>query len=344
MGWVGLLFPDPPTRTRSELPPLDLYVGSGATRSFIQYTVKKKVVIDGVVSIGHMRKFYTTGSISCVTSDSSNPKPNLLVGEGERTRETAARPRERAMYCSSARGRDSSDSCVFRRVLLLLLCSPAIVNLPSSRLQRQQISSWGCKQILGDFFKKCEDLILSLKDLRFLICSSSKKAGNQGIEVADKRIAELEATRDLSKIWLHVDTDAFYAAVETLSNPSLKGRPMAVGSMCMISTANYEARKFGVRAAMPGFIACKLCPDLIFVPTDFKKYTFQEIFVPEVSKLKVGISIPNGTKDDFIFFGFPVIMSTPAQTSTVIPFQSQLVYTVANVYNQFSFNVVVEPA
>ncbi|KAI3675350.1 hypothetical protein L1987_84939 [Smallanthus sonchifolius] len=92
--------------------------------------------------------------------------------------------------------------------------------------------------------------------------------------VADKIIAELEATRDLSRTWLHVDMDAFYAAVETLSNPSLKGRPMAVGSMSMISTANYEARKFGVRAAMPGFIACKLCPELIFVPTDFKKYTY----------------------------------------------------------------------
>ncbi|KVI10840.1 DNA polymerase, Y-family, little finger domain-containing protein [Cynara cardunculus var. scolymus] len=92
--------------------------------------------------------------------------------------------------------------------------------------------------------------------------------------VADKRIVELEATRDLSRIWLHVDMDAFYAAVETLSNPSLKGRPMAVGSMSMISTANYEARKFGVRAAMPGFIACKLCPELVFVPTDFKKYTY----------------------------------------------------------------------
>lgn len=92
--------------------------------------------------------------------------------------------------------------------------------------------------------------------------------------IADKRITELEATRDLSRIWLHVDMDAFYAAVETLSNPSLKGRPMAVGSMSMISTANYEARKFGVRAAMPGFIACKLCPELIFVPTDFKKYTY----------------------------------------------------------------------
>ncbi|XP_056163568.1 DNA polymerase kappa isoform X1 [Syzygium oleosum] len=92
--------------------------------------------------------------------------------------------------------------------------------------------------------------------------------------VADKRILELEATRDLSRVWLHVDMDAFYAAVETLSDPSLKGRPMAVGGMSMISTANYEARRFGVRAAMPGFIARKLCPDLIFVPIDFEKYTY----------------------------------------------------------------------
>ncbi|XP_044481514.1 DNA polymerase kappa-like isoform X1 [Mangifera indica] len=93
-------------------------------------------------------------------------------------------------------------------------------------------------------------------------------------KVADKRVAELEATRDLSRTWLHVDMDAFYAAVETLSNPSLKGKPMAVGGMSMISTANYEGRRFGVRAAMPGFIARKLCPELIFVPTDFKKYTY----------------------------------------------------------------------
>ncbi|XP_039036309.1 DNA polymerase kappa-like isoform X2 [Hibiscus syriacus] len=76
--------------------------------------------------------------------------------------------------------------------------------------------------------------------------------------------------------------DAFYAAVETLSNPSLKGKPMAVGSMSMLSTANYEARKFGVRAAMPGFIARKLCPNLIFVPTDFNKYTYYSGLTREV--------------------------------------------------------------
>ncbi|KAK1293673.1 hypothetical protein QJS10_CPB17g02252 [Acorus calamus] len=92
--------------------------------------------------------------------------------------------------------------------------------------------------------------------------------------IADKKMSELEASRDLSKIWLHSDMDAFYASVETLVDPSLNGKPLAVGSMSMICTANYMARKFGVRAAMPGFIARKLCPELIFVPPDFKKYTF----------------------------------------------------------------------
>lgn len=62
--------------------------------------------------------------------------------------------------------------------------------------------------------------------------------------MADTRILELEAARDLSRTWLHVDMDAFYAAVETLSNPTLKGKPMAVGSMSMISTANYEVYYF----------------------------------------------------------------------------------------------------
>uniref|UniRef100_A0A0D9VWE1 Calcium-transporting ATPase n=1 Tax=Leersia perrieri TaxID=77586 RepID=A0A0D9VWE1_9ORYZ len=93
-------------------------------------------------------------------------------------------------------------------------------------------------------------------------------------KVAEKKILELEASRDLSKIWLHTDMDAFYAAVEILENPSLKGKPLAVGSMSMIATASYEARKFGVRAAMPGFIGCKLCPDLVFVRPNFERYTY----------------------------------------------------------------------
>lgn len=92
-------------------------------------------------------------------------------------------------------------------------------------------------------------------------------------KVAEMKMLELEASRDLSKIWLHTDMDAFYAAVETLDNPSLNGKPLAVGSMSMIATASYEARKYGVRAAMPGFIGCKLCPGLVFVPPNFERYT-----------------------------------------------------------------------
>ncbi|GAB5360157.1 hypothetical protein AAMO2058_000603500 [Amorphochlora amoebiformis] len=70
-----------------------------------------------------------------------------------------------------------------------------------------------------------------------------------------------------------VDMDAFFAKVEERDNPSLRGIPFAVGGKSMISTANYEARKFGVRSAMPGFIALKLCPSLKLVPGDFKKYS-----------------------------------------------------------------------
>ncbi|XP_050045557.1 DNA polymerase kappa-like isoform X1 [Dermacentor andersoni] len=87
-------------------------------------------------------------------------------------------------------------------------------------------------------------------------------------------IAErMEYTRDLNRVIVHVDMDAFYAAVEMLENPSLRDKPMAVGSMGMLSTSNYEARKFGVRAAMPGFIGKKLCPSLIIVRPNFDKYT-----------------------------------------------------------------------
>jgi DNA polymerase kappa len=88
----------------------------------------------------------------------------------------------------------------------------------------------------------------------------------------DARVKTLEKKRDVSRTWIHVDMDAFYAAVHTLENPSLARIPIAVGGIGMISTANYVARTFGVRSAMPGFIAKKLCPHLTFVTPDFEKY------------------------------------------------------------------------
>ncbi|NXL54075.1 POLK polymerase, partial [Podilymbus podiceps] len=88
----------------------------------------------------------------------------------------------------------------------------------------------------------------------------------------DKLVIELEQSRNLSNTIVHIDMDAFYAAVEMRDNPELKEKPIAVGSMSMLSTSNYHARRFGVRAAMPGFIAKKLCPRLTIVPLNFEKY------------------------------------------------------------------------
>ena len=74
---------------------------------------------------------------------------------------------------------------------------------------------------------------------------------------------------------IHVDMDAFYASVEQMDHPELKGKPLAVGGSevrGVVSAASYEARKFGVRSAMSGYMAKKLCPEIIFVRPRFDRY------------------------------------------------------------------------
>src|SRR3954447_2629324 len=86
---------------------------------------------------------------------------------------------------------------------------------------------------------------------------------------------------------VHIDMDAFYASVEQRDNPELRGKPVIVawkGNRSVVCAASYEARKFGVRSAMPALRAERLCPDGIFIAPDFPRYRAVSHLTREIFK------------------------------------------------------------
>lgn len=112
--------------------------------------------------------------------------------------------------------------------------------------------------------------------------------------------------------YLHIDMDAFYASVEEALDPNLKGKPVIVGGRNgrgVVTSASYEARKFGVRSAMPGFQAKKLCPQGIFLPNRRRTYVefsdkvfaILEEYSPDVRALSIDEGLVNLTGTDRLF-------------------------------------------
>jgi DNA polymerase IV len=113
---------------------------------------------------------------------------------------------------------------------------------------------------------------------------------------------------------LHADMDAFYASIEQRDRPELRGRPVIVGANSargVVAAASYEARKFGVRSAMPGFRARALCPDGVFLPANIARYAevseqvhavFRE-FTPEIEPIALDEAFLDITASERLFGG-----------------------------------------
>ena len=117
--------------------------------------------------------------------------------------------------------------------------------------------------ILADKCSRIKSRILNLSKASI---KSAETALNTYMEMMHKQWSFF------SKVWVVLDFDAFFCAVAERDDPTLRGSPFAVGSSDMLCTASYEARRYGVRSALPGFIAKLLCPQLKIVPCAFDKY------------------------------------------------------------------------
>ena len=112
--------------------------------------------------------------------------------------------------------------------------------------------------------------------------------------------------------YLHIDMDAFFASVEQVLDPSLVGKPVIIGGRSgrgVVTSASYEARKFGVHSAMPGFQARRLCPQGIFLPNrrrayvefSHKVFAILEQYSPEVHALSIDEGLVNLSGTDRLF-------------------------------------------
>jgi DNA polymerase IV len=149
-------------------------------------------------------------------------------------------------------------------------------------------------------------------------------------------------TQPIRKI-IHVDMDAFYASVEQRDDPTLRGLPVAVGGSRergVVAAASYEARRFGVRSAMPSARALRLCPDLVFVKPRFEAYravsrqirAIREADTPLVEPLSLDEAYLDVTEN---LKGIPTAVKVAAEIRVRILAETGLTASAGISYNKF---------
>ncbi|KAK7413591.1 hypothetical protein QQX98_007526 [Neonectria punicea] len=166
------------------------------------------------------------------------------------------------------------------------LLGPSLTKAGQEKVDQSKVSEIIYNASKGSkFFNREEvrDKVLTQKIEQIISRKSllEKQDLTRELRNADRLISDLEVTRDLTQHIVHVDCDAFYAAVEQLDRPELKDLPFAVGGG-VLTTCNYLARQYGCRSGMASFVAKKLCPELIFIKLNFDKYNAKAQEVREV--------------------------------------------------------------
>ena len=142
---------------------------------------------------------------------------------------------------------------------------------------------------------------------------------------------------------LHVDMDAFYASVEQRDDPSLRGQPVVVawrGARSVVCAASYEARRFGVRSAMPAVRAERLCPHAIFVPPDFVRYKAVSKQIREIFARHTDLIEPLSLDEAYLdvtrtFTGLPTATATAEAIRAAIREETHLTASAGVAPNKF---------
>jgi DNA polymerase kappa len=113
---------------------------------------------------------------------------------------------------------------------------------------------------------------------------NSQKHIQMAEDNVEKMIKNLENSAKTSETWIYIDMDMFYASIEIRDDPSLADKPVAVTNGSIISTANYVARRYGVKSSMPEFKALKLCEDLVLISQNMEKYKNESLKIKSIFK------------------------------------------------------------
>ncbi|KAJ7783089.1 IMS-domain-containing protein [Mycena metata] len=146
--------------------------------------------------------------------------------------------------------------------------------------------------------KKDKELTKKIEHILHLRDELTQRPGVDLLKI-EASLRKLESERDLSQTIVHFDLDSFFASVEVLNDPTLAGKPFIVGGS-VVSTASYEARKYGVRSGMASFIAKKLCPQLISISHGYSDYSEMSQKVMSICKRYDPSLCPAGCDEGYL--------------------------------------------